>query len=415
MKKFVAHITIEAETPLKVGSRDSDFIQDSVIQKDWNNLPMILGTSLSGVIRKEFDEIKANEIFGKDEGSKVIISNALLVGENKKVNEKLLLEKSNFLSIFEYLPIREHTAINEKGVAKEHSKFDEEVLFKGTRFKFSIEAITTKEEFEEILNILYLKTFRIGSGSTKGFGKVKVIEIKTAEFELNSDEYRDYSSSLNYELTNLFTPTIKEERLTHYKLLLQPDNFFMFGSGFGDKYADMTPVFEEVVNYDPCYLSEKKLLIPATSLKGAIYHRTTFYFNKLNENFILENGEDEILYPTEIFGEKKDSETSSGQKGKIYLEDLFLDSYNTKIFDHVAIDRYTGGAIEGALFQEKTATYENEFEINIYLKEIEDQKQKKAFELALKDITTGMLSLGGATTKGHGIFSGKLFINGEEK
>jgi CRISPR/Cas system CSM-associated protein Csm3 (group 7 of RAMP superfamily) len=415
MKKFIAHIIIEAKTPLKVGSGDSDFIQDSIIQKDWNNLPMILGSSIAGVIRKEFDEIKANEIFGKDEGSKVIISNALLLDEHRKVNETLLLEKSHFLTIFNNLPIREHTAINEKGVAKEHSKFDEEVLFKGTRFKFSIESITTKEEFEEVLNTLYLKTFRIGSGSTKGFGKIEVIEIKTAELSIDSDEYRNYSSSLNYELKTNFTPTKKEENLTHYKLSLKPDDFFMFGSGFGDEDADMTPVYEEVVDYNTKSLSRRKLIIPASSLKGAISHRAIFYYNKLKENYIVENGENEILNPIEVLGEKKDTKIASGQKGKIYLEDLFLEKEDTKVFDHVAIDRYTGGAIDGALFQEKTATYKDEFEIDIYLKEIEDEVQKEAFELALKDITTGMLSLGGATTKGHGIFRGKLFINGEEK
>ena len=36
----------------------------------------------------------------------------------------------------------------------------------------------------------------------------------------------------------------------------------------------------------------------------------------------------------------------------------------------------------------------------------------KAFELSLKDICNGMLPLGGATTKGHGIFTGKLLKDG---
>ena len=31
----------------------------------------------------------------------------------------------------------------------------------------------------------------------------------------------------------------------------------------------------------------------------------------------------------------------------------------------------------------------------------------EAFEMALKDMTTGLLPLGGMTTKGHGIFTGK--------
>ena len=92
---FIAHITFEAKTALKIGSKNADFLQDSPIQKDWNGLPMILGTSLTGVLRKEFEnecEIAKN-IFGTgDFGSKTIISNALLLDENLEVNESLLLD-----------------------------------------------------------------------------------------------------------------------------------------------------------------------------------------------------------------------------------------------------------------------------------------------------------------------------------
>lgn len=54
MEKYrhIAHIIIEARTALKIGSNSIDALQDSPIQKDWNGLPMILGTSLAGVLRK---------------------------------------------------------------------------------------------------------------------------------------------------------------------------------------------------------------------------------------------------------------------------------------------------------------------------------------------------------------------------
>jgi len=136
MTKHTAHITIQADTPLKVGSNNSDFLQDAPIQKDWNGLPMILGTSIAGVLRKDF-QWDTDDIFGKENGSKIIISNALLLDEKGKVNEKLLLQKSPFLKIFDNLPLREHTAIDDKGVTKDGAKFDEEVVYKGTKFKFS--------------------------------------------------------------------------------------------------------------------------------------------------------------------------------------------------------------------------------------------------------------------------------------
>jgi len=408
MTKHIAYIIIEADTPLKVGSNSSDFLQDAPIQRDWNGLPMILGTSIAGVLRKDFDKSRVEDIFGKDNGSngsKVIISNALLVDDKGRVCEDLLLEKSNFLKLFDNLPVREHTAITDKGVAKEHSKFDEEMVYKGTRFKFSIELIEDdKKSFEEILNLLASPSFRLGGGSTKGFGKFKVIEIKTTS--------KDISSSLNTILEEkYFLKELTSKTHINYILKIKPDDFFMFGSGFGDEEADMTPVYEKVVDYQNGCLSEEQILIPASSIKGAIAHRTTYHYNLQNKLFIGNNKAKESI--KEIFGEAKDSKNSiDGSKGKLLISDCFKTKSDTKVFDHASIDRFTGGAIDGALFQEKTIADNREYEIEILLEKNIDEKFIKAFESALIDITTGMLALGGATTKGHGIFSGEVLKDG---
>lgn len=405
--RFIAHILLEADTPLKVGSNVSDFLQDAPVQKDWNDLPMILGTSIAGVLRKDFDKAKVAEIFGEKTGSKVIISNALLVDEKGKVHEELLLTKSPFLQIFDNLPIREHTAINSKGATSKGAKFDEEVVYKGTRFKFSIELLESNEViFIEILKLLSNPTFRLGAGSTKGFGKFKVCEVKKAHVPLDS-----YTSSLNQTMTETYIA--KERSSTHnvYILKIKPDDFFMFGSGFGDSDADMTPVYEQVVDYEIGGLSQKQVLIPASSIKGAIAHRTTFHLNKLLGNTIeAKNGWESVK---EIFGEAKNSKQNiKGSKGKILISDCFktFDKVKQiKTFDHVSIDRFTGGAIEGALFQEKTVVKKGDndwYEIEILLENSIQGKELEAFTKSLDDICNGMLPLGGATTKGHGVFTG---------
>lgn len=437
--KHIAHITIEALTPLKMGSGSSDYLQDSPILKDWNSLPMILGTSIAGVLRKEFDG-KKNDLFGDEDskkkdakGSKIIISNALLCINNKnKVSEKLLFEneKSAFVKIFSNLPIREHTAITDKGVANDKSKFNEEVVYKGSRFKFSIEFVEDDIRiFESILDLLKSSSFRLGGGSSKGFGKFKIFSIK--KLDLSKCNYEDYSSSLNCkpEIAKYFIDynvnEIKSEKYCTYKLCIKPDDFFMFGSGFGDKDADMTPVYEQVVDYENAKLSENQILIPASSIKGALSHRTAFYYNKNNDIFIDNLNHDEYNKFTGennkavkvIFGHKKelaeDKKTELGQKGKILISDCFkTDKEKTKVFDHVSIDRFTGGAIDEALFQEKTVADDDKcYEIEILMEKSIDCDFITAFESALIDICKGMLPLGGSTTKGHGIFRGTLYQN----
>ena len=422
---FIAHITFEAKTALKIGSKNADFLQDSPIQKDWNGLPMILGTSLTGVLRKEFEDEIAKNIFGTgDLGSKTIISNALILNEKKEVTESLLLDskKSDFLQKFIVLPIREHNAMNDKGVTIKNAKFDEEVIYKGTRFKFSIEMINETQEdknnFFHLLDLLSQNSFRIGAGSSKGFGQIKVIEITYDEFDLNSDKYIKLTSSLNTTLSKTYE--IKEfddKKYTKYELKLTPDDFFMFGSGFMDDEANMTPVYEKIIDYKKQDLSEEKILIPASSVKGAISHRTTYYYNLLNNKFINKGGNADIV--ESIFGAKKDNEKDSF-KGNILISDVYLEktsSKDTKVFDHVSIDRFTGGAIDSALFQEKTIASKETFILEILINEnkVKEKVALEAFKKALEDITTGMLSLGGATTKGHGIFTGELKIIGDNK
>lgn len=413
----VAHIIIETTTPLRVGSNASDFLQDSPIQRDFNGLPMILGSSLAGLLRKEFDDERADEVFGdanskKEDakGSQVIFSNALLLDETGKVAEHLLLEKSPFLQLFDTLPIREHTGIDAKGVtgsSKEFSKFDEEVLYKGARFKFSIEILDdAQESFEKILTLLASTSFRIGGGSTKGFGKIKIIEIKTEHF--TQESYLNYSSSLNHPLEGKpkKITASNSQRYRDYTLTIEPEDFFIFGSGFGDNDADATPVYEQCVDYKNAKLTKKEILIPASSVKGALAHRTTYYYNLQNKLFIG-NPEARSSIP-EIFGENKESKESQGMRGKMLISDCFKDDQEkSKTFDHVSIDRFTGGAKDKALFNEKTIAQRDIWRIEILLHHDVEEKFVKAFEAALDDIKTGMLALGGMTTKGHGVFHTK--------
>jgi len=430
MKRYIAHITIEAVTPLKVGSSKSDFLQDAPIQRDWNNLPMILGTSIAGVLRKDYENSYSDsKVFGfqkekedNGEGSKIIFSNALLLDEKREVNEGLLLEKSPFLKYFDNLPIREHTKIDEKGVtgsSKDYSKFDEEVVYKGSQFKFAIEVLEDEEVYENILNLLQNPTFRLGGGSTKGFGKFKILDV--AEIRLkNIDDLADYKNSLNYTKVENNRKDTKKTSTTHtiYTLNIEPENFFIFGSGFGDKESDQTPVYEKVIDYEKMGISDKQILIPASSIKGTLSHRTAFYYNR-DSGATIENGKGRVGEKNEaikaIFGHKKEIDKESkkelGERGKVLFSDCyksFDEQKDTKVFDHVSIDRFTGGAIDGALFQERTVAKKDIYEIEILLEKSIEAKYIKAFEKALDDIRIGMLPLGGATTKGHGVFVGEV-------
>lgn len=188
--RMIARITLEAASPLAVGSGEKDIITDAPVARDVNDLPYIPGTSLMGIIRHSIKDLKESDsiIGGQEEGSKVLISDALLLGSNQKAMDGLKnIEQDEYLKAFEVLPIRQHVRITEKGTGANHGKFDEQVVYKGTRFIFEMELLSdTKddENMQHILNTISSPTFRVGSGTRNGFGSMKVVSLKYASYDL---------------------------------------------------------------------------------------------------------------------------------------------------------------------------------------------------------------------------------------
>jgi hypothetical protein len=73
----------------------------------------------------------------------------------------------------------------------------------------------------------------------------------------------------------------------------------------------------------------------------------------------------------------------------------------------VAIDRFTGGAFEGALFSEEPLWQGPGFDLDVIIVEAEqiaDPNVRKAFSLALSDLSAGRLALGAGAGRGNGFF-----------
>lgn len=432
--RTVLRITIEAATPLSVGCGKKNITTDAVIATDVNGLPYIPGTSLAGVLRHAMAEIdmeKTERLFGSQNlGSELIFSDAVLVGEDGNAIDGLCTDlESTYYQRYKNLPIRQHVRIGHNGTTSNTGKYDGEVVYKGTRFVFDIENISNEINDNDVLSLLQKMvndTFRIGSGTRNGFGAIKIVRAKSMTFDLADRvqmlAYIKHSSSLASSFEgkdiSIDKPVCK---CTQYSVTLKPDDFFMFGAGHGDSDADMTSVHEDVViwnNGKPEFCSET-ILIPATSLKGALAHRTAYYYNKLQgvyadniteEEFKQHTG-DNNLAVRELFG----STTNGITRGNVIFSDIIEQTdILYKVLPHVAIDRFTNAPINGALFQEKVSLAgEIEFKTVITLtKSIDTPNVVESFEHALQDLCNGLLPLGGGVNRGNGRFTG-CFTKGE--
>lgn len=445
----IMRLTVEAATPLAVGTGKScDILTDAPVAKDVNGLPYIPATSIAGVLRhamgladdqtegNPFGYIsKSNDNDDSGHGSDIIFTDAVMVGKNGKALDGIqdIDWNDEFYRAFQDLPIRQHVRIDHKGTAENNGKFDNEVVYKGTRFVFEIELVSDNDNdnhIEKAIEHLRYCTLRIGGGTRKGYGRLNVVKCQQASLNLAKPEdlekYLKKSSSLAEEWAGFTeiseTESLDDSKWTHYQLKLKPLDFFMFGSGMGDSDADNVYVSEYVVSRGESVDSNKRVLIPGSSVKGAIAHRTAYHYNKIKGNFAGKTEPKEITGSNNeavaaIFGEKKSDNTFT--RGRILIDDVIKGQAEpkSKPFFHNKIDQFTGGTMDGALFQEKVIyDKDTEYTFDIYVENsaLADDDIKKAFVQSLRDICTGLLPLGGITNRGNGIFTGTATENDKQ-
>lgn len=536
---YRARLTVEAAGPLAIGSGRKGVTVDRLVARDAYGLPYLPGTSLAGCLRSSLTDYldcrEIDELFGFQDGnngagSRLVISSGHLIGPDGKVigeSGGLPDYKSDYLQslVDNTLPERDHVRINSKGVADGRAKFDEQLVPKGVRFVFEMSLQGTTEEkevWQQLLTQFALPFFRIGGGTRKGFGKLSIIEVQQCVLDLREteqlDAYLNTSAALDTPLPRAFTTSFapatapKSDKWATYTLQLTARDFFQFGKGTGGEvtkgkknkegqkgWVSQLPKRETTVVWTDekpklVKADQAQYLIPGTSVKGALSHRTAFHFNKAKGHYVedqktstpdldhdevvaellgkqappstQEGIEQEIERLKELqtkveqldleksatykhfteelkkaqtdealphIGERNDAvralfgfavdrqDEESAQRGRVLIDDVFLDAEHVKpkVFSHVMIDRFTGGAKAGALFNEEVASTKEEIILTIHVDEaafkVEDGPLiRSAFEEALLDLTNGQLPLGGGTAKGHGIFTGTI-VNPENQ
>ena len=386
-------------------------------------------------------------------GSQLILSEAKILSEDGKPIDGLSNKEDAVKQLCYQLPIRQHVRINHQGVAEKNGKFDEEIVPKGMRFCFEMELMSEEDDNEimdKILSTIQSNGFRIGSGSRSGFGQISIVSILHKKLDLSTPKdlklYLSKSSSLEniWKGFEPYTPAVNTNTdYISYELTLQPTDFMLFGAGFGDEHSDMTFVREPVIQWDNddranIIEKEKVILIPGSSVKGALAHRTAYHYNKLKDCFAdgksTEELQDHVGKKNKairlLFGSEGDNKGKDKKRGNILISDVTqtqTEELEKKVLNHVKIDRFTGGAVTGALFSEEILyAPEVSFTLEILLdkaaiKEVKENKEDnvdknkalEAFETALTDLCKGYLPLGGSVNRGNGTFKGSLKKNGE--
>lgn len=436
--KYVLKGHVENITPLHIGSGNDDR-SDMDIVKNSDGIPFIPATAFTGVLLHSLRPSLPSEIIKKEEWKR-------FWGNTDKKEQKEKGRGTGYESRFRcsdlniidntsnptsFAPvIRDGVKIdNTRNMAADKSKFDYELLEPGLHFSLNAEFSFTDSdrEFVEIMirTIIWCLTegdFFIGKMSNAGFGRIHLIPDTTTLYQFDFDS-KTNDNAKDDALAWLYQDFSKKEKFSYEKLpppyTIQPDIFRIYAD-FQLKHSLIVRSYSaDPKAPDAVHLtSGNKNVIPGTSLKGAIRARAERIANTINPD------RSEKLIQ-ELFGSDIKQPEKRPKKGRVRIKEIVLPDYPSQNISRIRIDRFTGGVIDGGLFETKPV-FSNDNSLNFTLEiavadtksdEVDREAGFGILLLVLKDLWSGDLAVGGEKNVGRGVLKGvqaTVCYNGEE-
>jgi len=393
-------IAVKAEcvflTPALIGSGVSENT-DSDIMRDSSGKPFLPGSTVAGVLRSLlcFAQSESNALFGK-EGDTNNIS-PLWVFDSELANANIIELDGVALD-------------SENKVAIDRMKYDFEAIDTGAIFTMRLLLTIRRDDmgknYESMLNklisILNTNLLCVGAKTNRGFGQIKCNSIFQRQFILTPDNKDDLNNWINFEWKNSkdWEAAVYEDFSSNYSVLtatLKLDGSIMIRDT-RNIYENLTkdekaPDYKHITNGG-------EPVIFGTSWAGAF--RAGLY-KLLKSKFPQVE-----IYLDSVFGVvKKIDDKELTIASQVVFNVSFLKPVNEVVdgfrnITRVKIDRFTSGAANGALFNEKP-WYGGETILEIRFPR-ERTDIGELLLLGLDAINNDLIQIGGETSIGRGFF-----------
>ena len=137
---ILSRFMIELTSPLSINSSDRELLLDNKLSRDWNGLPYIPGTSITGVLRSLIStlepELNEDKWFGctssengnsAGSASQIVITDGLALNSHSQLLSEPLIMQNEIVndplySIYMNNYFRDRTRINLRGVSSNRAK-----------------------------------------------------------------------------------------------------------------------------------------------------------------------------------------------------------------------------------------------------------------------------------------------------
>ena len=444
MKKIKKYyrIVFQLTSPLSVGSGENN-LTDRDIVRDSRGIPYIPGTALAGVYRSLFSEKTANAYFGPE----LVIDHSSNGGGNKLTDSDIITYDAYPEGYTEKMVTkRDMVALDEYKTAVPRAKFDFQVLEPGLTFVTYIEQNMDRSNqqwvLDEIAGAWMEGRITLGAKTLRGYGHTKGIEAFSAMFNLgetgqnNQDRPDDKMKGVDEWLSfEMYDPEDanweKEDRAAAGRgseaerkdtCLISLELRQLGGISVRQYTSEVDAADYKQLTSHPVAGEEGEdekegtPVIPGTSWAGAFRAQ----MGRLDPDFRKGRKKAE-----KFFGKAKNKNENS-RKSRIGFSESRITGGKWVINTRNAIDRFTGGTVDGALYTEKTyynggTTLEITCDFGgksdgVFNVSAEEKKEfAETMAAAILDLNGGYMAVGGLTAVGRGLFAvDKAAVDGKE-
>jgi CRISPR/Cas system CSM-associated protein Csm3 (group 7 of RAMP superfamily) len=394
IRRIIIKGNLELQTPTCVSNGEMDGIADLNLLRDSieTKKALLTGSTIAGALRHYLKSQLQDDtkLFGGAQSDDDGLQSPLIIDD--AVSKELIVTE-----------LRDGVGINPiTGTAISGAKYDFELLEAGTVFPLQFELLIDESEESPIealaivLQGLENGDIPIGMKKQRGFGQCKVESWKVWNFDMTQEQDRRAwlmwseqnppNSQQEGKIADIFKIPVKEERdLFTLQATFSLEGAMLIRAGHGDLDAP------DVVHLK----SNDKPIISGTSLAGVLRHRATRILKTLM-------GLD-LQIRDDVFGDEKMTHSS-----RLLVHESEIKGGTELVQNRIAIDRFTGSALNSALFDEQLifGNGKSTVEIKLELRQPKDAEVGLLL-LLLKDLWTSDLAIGGTSSIGRGRLLGK--------
>ena len=416
-RKITAKITVKGTlktaTPLSVGGTGVGEHVDIELASDGVGKYYIPGTGIAGAMRSWVEKYVESEKFYFFD-SRIYVQDSQIPDAIK--------ERRHGISISD----ETGTVFRREGFF-----YTRAILPRGTFLPFYVELDVTDEQdcglFALLIEALEAGAIRLGGCRTRGMGKIflKNTEINYYDFvndDAALDLWLDEKPAAINTLDGFSKPKLKNSKIFNVKIHWQPESALMIKSGSDGINTKIMPLFSGTDDNGTMAAP----VIPGTSLKGLFRAQAGKIIKTVSGD------SDRLKIIDDMFG-------STEKAGNLMIDDVYCDADNSVLLEklieedvsaldsftsenqHVAIDRFTGGGSQEALYNARPVKNSCPWEpISITLNASNEMPEKKLkqelalLKLLIRDFSEGYISVGFGSRRGLGKIADCRVEYGEE-